>query len=191
MQPQRKRTMHADAYLRFIVERVAAGDRLAPFDQLIATWWVNWKEGRAAKGTPPTVPLPARIRAGDLLSARIDLYSAAALHLCARCPGEMLETDWAVPLRSVTAALFNAEDIGRAEARQILGRLVKRVALTACEAQDLKQLHCLVTFDEIPVSATALLDDLRVPLFENRHSGWAAYENGRVPTGDMGAQLQW
>lgn len=183
--------MHSDAYLTFIVERIVAGDRLAPFDPLIASWWVNGKEGRAEKGTPPTVPLPARIRAGDLLSARIDLYSATALHLFARRPEEMLETAWAVPLRSVTAALFEVEDIGRDDARLILERLVKRVALSAEEAQELKRLQRLAEPAEIPDTATAFLDELRIPLLQGRQSGWAAYADARVPKGDMKAQLQW
>lgn len=183
--------MHSDAYLSFIVERIEAGDRLAPFEQLIASWWISAKEGGAAKGTAPTIPLPGRIRAGDLLSARIDLYSAAALHLFARCPREMLETAWAIPLRWVTAALLDAEEIDHGEARSILKRLMKRVALSAGEAQELKRLQRLAAPAEIPASATVLLDDLRIPLLENRESGWAAYADGRVPAGVMGAQLQW
>lgn len=183
--------MHSDAYLSFIIERVEAGDRLAPFDQLIGSWWINSKEGGAAKGSPPSIPLPARIRAGDLLNARIDLYSAAALHFFARCPEEMLETSWAVPLRTVTTALFDVEEIDHGEARNILERLVKRVALSAGEAQDLKRLQRVAAPSVIPVSATVLLDDLRIPLLENRQSGWAAYANGRVPAGDSRAQLQW
>lgn len=183
--------MHSEAYLSFIIERVEAGDRLAPFDQLIAAWWVGLKEGGAAIGPHRTIPLPARIRAAHLFNFSIDLHSATALHLFARRPEEMLETSWAVPLRLVTAALFEAEGIGRDDAHLILERLVKRVALSAQEAHDLKRLHRLAEGAEIPDTATEFLDELRIPLLQGRHCGWAAYADARVPMSDMKAQLQW
>lgn len=183
--------MHSEAYLSFIIDRVEAGDRLAPFDQLIAAWWVGIKEGGAAIGQHRTIPLPERIRAAHLFNISLNLYSATALHLFARRPEEMLETGWAVPLRSVTAALFEAEDIGRGDARLILERLVKRVALSAQEAQVLKRLQRLAEPAEIPDTATAFLDELQIPLLQGRQCGWAAYANARVPMGDLKAQLQW
>ena len=181
--------MHSEAYLAFIVDRVAADDRLAPLDQLIAAWWIGRKEGGTAIGQPRTIPLPRRIRAADLFNVSIDLYSATALHLFARRPEEMLETGWAVSLRSVTAALFDAEDICGAEARHILERLVKRVALSTEEAQELKRLQRLAEPAEIPDTAPAFLDELRIPLLQGRQSGWAAYADARVPMDDMKVPL--
>lgn len=183
--------MHSEAYLSFIIDCVEAGDRLAPFDQLIAAWWVGIKEGGSAIGQHRTIPLPDRIRAAHLFNLNLDLYSATALHLFARRPKEMLETGWAVPLRLVTAALFEVENIGRDDARLILERLVKRVALSAQEAQELNRLQRLAEPAEIPDTATAFLDELRIPLLQGRQSGWAAYADARVPLGDMQARLQW
>ena len=175
----------------FIVGRVVAGDRLAPFDQLIGAWWTNLKWGGVPNGVRGAVLLPKRIRAADLQRSHIDLYSVAAIHHFARRSDNMLETEWAVPLRSVAAALFDAEDIDEAVARLVLDRLVKRVALSAEEAQELRRLQSFAVPAKVPATATVLLEDLRIPFLDNRQFGWAAYIDGRIPVIGEGEALKW